>query len=296
MNEKLARNVGPAKIDIAYECIGDEDSPPVALIMGIGSQMVAWPDGFCRALAKRDLRVVRFDNRDVGLSTHISNAPEPDFQAALAGDTSTAAYTLADMAADTIGLLDWLNIERAHIVGASMGGFIAQMIAIDFPKRVASLTSMMSTTGAASVGQPAAEAMSIFALPEPRNRVEAAQRSVDAQRIVGSPGFELDEEAVRNRAAVAYDRSYDPKGVMRQALAAMASGDRTSRLKKVVAPTLIIHGADDKMCNVSGGYATAECIPNSKLVVIEGMGHNLPEALWERICSLIADHAHQSSA
>lgn len=289
MSLKKALNIGPSRIEIAYECFGDNTAPPVLLIMGLGGQMIGWNEGFCAELVNRGLWVIRFDNRDVGLSTHLSDAARPDFKAALAGDTSSAAYNLSDMAADTVGLLDALGLRSVHIVGASMGGFIAQTIAIEYPERVRSLTSMMATTGDLSVGQPAPEVIRLlFSGSSPTTRKEVIEKAVAASRLVGSPGFPRDEAEVRVRAALAYDRSYDQLGTMRQSIAVLASGDRTERLRSIRVPTLVLHGADDKMCDVSGGRATAGAILGAELEVIEGMGHNIPRALWPRIASLIS--------
>ena len=252
--------------------------------------MIGWSEGFCTELVNRRLRVIRFDNRDVGLSSHLSAAPIPDFKAALSGDTSSAAYNLSDMAADTIGLMDTLELGSAHIMGASMGGFIAQTIAIEYPERVRSLTSMMATTGDLSVGQPSPEVMRLlFSGSSPTTREEVMEKAVVAWRLVGSPGFPRDEDEVRERAGLAYDRSYDQLGTMRQSIAVLASGDRTERLRSIKVPTLVIHGADDRMCDVSGGRATASAIVGAELEVIEGMGHNLPRVLWPRIASLISN-------
>jgi pimeloyl-ACP methyl ester carboxylesterase len=289
MSLKKASNVGPSGIEIAYESFGDDNAMPVLLIMGAGAQMLGWHEDFCAALVARGLRPIRFDNRDVGLSTHFHNAPAPDFAAAFAGDTSSASYNLSDMAADTVGLLDVLGLKSAHLVGASLGGFIAQMVAIEYPDRVRSLTSMMATTGNAAVGKPSPEAMGLFARPEPTNREEVVEQMVETFQIIGSPGYPHDEDELRERMGMAYDRSYDRVGMMRQALATLASGDRTERLRSIKAPTLVIHGADDRMCDVSGGRATAEAIPGAELVVIDGMGHNLPRGLRPRLTSLIAD-------
>jgi len=288
MSLKRVKNVGPAKIEIAYECFGDENAPPVLLIMGLGGQMLGWNEGFCMELVNQGLRVIRFDNRDAGLSTHFNNAPLPDFKAALAGDTSSASYNLSDMAADTVGLLDVLGLSSSHIAGASMGGFIAQTIAIEYPERVRSLTSIMSNTGAPSVGQPDPEAMrSLFSGQSPTTREEVMEKAVTATRLVGSPAYPSDENEVRERAGLAYDRSYDQLGIIRQSVAVLTSGDRTTRLKSINVPTLVIHGSDDRMCNVSGGLATADAILNAQLEVIEGMGHNLPQELWHRVAVLI---------
>ena len=294
MGVKKALNIGPSQIELAYECFGDDAAPPVLLIMGLGGQMLGWNEGFCTELANRGLKVIRFDNRDVGLSTHLSNAPLPDFKAALAGDTSSASYNLSDMAADTIGLLDTLGIRSAHLVGASMGGFIAQTVAIEYPERLRSLTSMMATTGDPTVGQPDPEVLRLlFGGQSPKTREEVIEKAIIASRLVGSPGFPIDEEEIRERTGLAYDRSYDQLGTMRQSIAVLASGDRTERLKSIRVPTLVIHGADDRMCDISGGRATANAIPGAELEVIEGMGHNIPRALWPRIALLISNLVKQ---
>jgi pimeloyl-ACP methyl ester carboxylesterase len=296
MAVQKAVNVGPSKIEITYESFGDAAAPPVLLIMGLGSQMLGWHEGFCEELAGRGLRPIRFDNRDVGLSTHFPNAPMPDFAAAMRGDTSSASYNLSDMAADTVGLLHALGLASSHLVGASMGGFIAQTVACEYPERVRSLTSVMSNTGAPGVGQPSPDTAALFSGGSPKTREDVMDRAVLGVRIVGSPGYPADEDEVRERAGLAYDRAHDPVGLIRQSLATLASGDRTARLHSVAAPTLVIHGKADKMIDVSGGIATAEAIPGAELVLIEGMGHNLPRVLWPRLAALIADHVHGAEA
>jgi pimeloyl-ACP methyl ester carboxylesterase len=275
-------------VDVAHETFGDPADPPVVLVMGLATQMLGWPDEFCAGLADRGHHVIRFDNRDVGLSTHIDGAPPPDLAAALAGDTSSASYTLAEMAADTVGLLDALGIASAHLVGASMGGMIAQAVAIEHPDRVRSLTSIMSTTGDRAVGAASAEAVQVLLASAAVTREEAVERTVATLRVIGSPGYELDEAAVRDLAGRSYDRAHDPPGVLRQLLAIAASPDRTPRLAGIRAPTLVIHGADDPLIDVSGGRATAAAIPGAELVVIDGMGHDLPRALWSGVIDLIA--------
>ena len=248
MVDRKASNAGSAGIDIAYQRLGAPDAPLVLLVMGIAAQSINWPDAFCRALAGRGLQVVRFDNRDSGLSTHLTDAPPPDLPAALAGDLSSVSYTLSDMAADAVGLLDALGFAKAHVVGASMGGFIAQTIAIEHPTRVRSLTSMLSTTGNPSVGQPSPDVLrEVFGGPRATTRDEAIQRMLRASRAVGSPGYPADEEEVAALAGRAYDRSYDPIGAARQGIASIASGDRTERLRHLEVPTLVIHGLADRM-------------------------------------------------
>lgn len=291
-----ATGVGPARIEIAYERLGDPHAPPVLLIMGLGAQLVGWPDGFCDELVQRGLYLIRFDNRDVGESTHMTSAPPPNMAAALAGDRSSASYTLSDMAADTVGLLDALGLDSAHLVGASMGGFIAQTIAIEYPRRVRSLTSIMSSTGSFAVGQLHPEALQLFARPPAVTRDQAVQRTVDAFRVIGSPGFPPDVEAIRDRAGRAFDRAFDPLGMARQGIAVIASGDRTARLRSLDVPTLVIHGAADKMCDVSGGRATAAAIPGAELVLFDGMGHDLPRALWPQLATKIAEVVQRGEA
>ena len=277
------------EVTLAYETFGDRAVPPVLLIMGLATQMLGWPDEFCSALAGRGLFVVRFDNRDIGLSTHLHDAPPADVMAAFAGDTSSPSYTLSDMAADAAGLLEALGIESAHVVGISMGGMIAQTMAIEHSARVRSLTSIMSTTGDRSVGTATEAAMAVLLAAPATNRDEAMQRAVTTYRVIGSPGYPFDEERVRDVAARSYDRAYDPPGVGRQLLAILASGDRTPRLADVRTPTLVIHGADDPLVDVSGGRATAQAIPGAKLVVLEGMGHDLPRDLWPVLVDHITD-------
>lgn len=289
LNEKIAKHIGPAQIDIAYEQRGNPKHPTVLLVMGLASQMVHWPLGFLQSLVARELHVVRFDNRDSGHSTHMHDAPPPDLPAALGGDLSSASYTLSDMAADAVGLLDALEIEAAHVVGASMGGGIAQTIAIEHPTRVLSLTSMMFTTGDMSVGQVHPEtAKALFGGPPPRTREESIQASVRRYEVVGSPAYPVDPAAIAGLAALAYDRDHDELAIARQAVATVASGDRTERLRALDVPTLVVHGLADTLCDPSGGRATAAAIPGAELVLIEGMGHNLPPALWERIADHIA--------
>ncbi|MFI6478538.1 alpha/beta fold hydrolase [Nonomuraea sp. NPDC050663] len=288
MSEEKAVNVGPAKIEIAYERFGDPSAPPVVLIMGIGVQMLGWAEEFCTALAGEGLHVVRFDNRDVGLSTHLHDAPAPDLPAAMAGDMSSASYTLSDMAADTVGLLDALGLASAHLVGGSLGGAIAQTVAIEHPGRVRSLTSIMSTTGDLSVGQARPEALAALAGGGPATtRQEVIDQMLRVSRAVRSPGFAPDEAALAERTGRSFDRSYDPVGIARQAVASLASGDRTGRLRSVSVPTLVVHGADDVMCDVSGGHATAAAIPGAELVIIDGMGHDIPRDVRPRLISLI---------
>ena len=298
LEERIARDIGPARIDIAYEERGDRDEhPTVLLVMGLAAQLVHWPLGFLNALVARGLHVVRFDNRDAGRSTHLYDAPLVDLPAALAGDLSSASYTLSDMAADAVGLLSALDIAAAHVVGVSMGGEIAQTIAIEHPSRVRSLTSIMATTGNPSVGQPHPATMrALFGGPPVLTREEVIARAVHSQTIVGSPAFPVDVDAVAATAGLAYDRAHDEKAIARQAVAQVASGDRTERLRAVDVPTLVIHGLADTLRVPSGGRATAAAIPGAELVLVDGMGHNLPPGVWERFAELIAENVRRGEA
>lgn len=295
--EERAANVGPAGIEIAYQRFGDPAAPPMLMIMGVAAQMIHWPDALCHELAGYGLHLIRFDNRDAGRSTHLVDAPVPDLQAVLAGDLASVSYTLSDMAADAVGLLDVLGIDSAHIVGASMGGAIAQTLAIEHPARVRSLTSMMSTTGHRSVGQPDPEALQeVFSGPPARTRDEAIAQALRASRVLGSPGFASDESELALRAGLAFDRGHDPLGAARQGAAMLASGDRTEGLATLSVPTLVIHGLADRMCDPSGGRATAAAIPGAELWLIEGLGHSLPPALRSELARRIAAHVKRAEA
>jgi pimeloyl-ACP methyl ester carboxylesterase len=278
-------------IDIEHDTFGDPADPPMLLIMGLGGQLIVWDDELCRRLAGHGFRVIRFDNRDVGLSTKIKEGPVPDVMAVMQGDRSSLAYELEDMAADTTGLLDALGIERAHIVGVSMGGMIAQVLAIDHPDRVLSLASIMSTTGDPGVGAPTPEAIAVLMRPPPQGRDEAIEREVETTKAIGSPGFPFDEERTRRRAAASYDRSFDPSGVARQLAAVLSAGDRSERLSRVDVPTVVIHGTADPLVTSSGGEATAKAIPGAELIMVEGMGHELPPGSWPTVVEAVVGNA-----
>jgi pimeloyl-ACP methyl ester carboxylesterase len=291
--EKLASVNG---VEIAYEEFGDDDAPTILLIMGLGVQMLAWDEELCRMLAGRGYRVVRFDNRDVGRSTKVEGGPQPDVMAALAGDASSASYTLDDMADDSVALLDELGVDAAHLVGASQGGMIAQTIAIRHPGRVLSLTSIMSTTGDRAVGYPHPEALPALLTRPPADREGFVDFVVTAWRTIGSPGFEVDDEARRAMARASYERGIYPEGTARQLVAIIASGDRTEALRGLDVPTTVIHGTHDVLIDVSGGRATAAAIPGARLELVEGMGHDLPRAVWPRLVELITANAERAGA
>lgn len=291
MKEEKAVNVGPSKIEMVYQRFGDAALPPVLLI--IGAQMYAWPDGFITELVNRGLQVIRFDNRDSGLSTHFNNAPEPDFAAAIKGDFSSVSYTLSDMAADTVGLMDFLGFKSAHIVGVSLGGMIAQTMAIEYPARVRSLTSMMSTTGNPSVGQPDWQALAPLGAP-PADRQGYIEWQVRALKAIGSPKYPLDEARAAANAGLAWDRDHDQPASLRQKIAVLKSGDRTEKLRLLSLPALVMHGDSDKMLNVSGGKATSEAIPGAELVIFEGVGHGFPPPLLSEFATNISKLAQRA--
>jgi pimeloyl-ACP methyl ester carboxylesterase len=279
-------------IDLEYDVLGDPGDPPMLLVMGLGAQIIDWPQEFCAALAGRGYRVIRFDNRDAGLSGGTDGGP-PDFAAVLAGDFRTVPYRLADLAADTAGLLDRLGIDVAHVVGASMGGMIAQQLAVDFPDRVRSLCSIMSTTGDRSVGGSTPEALAMLTRPAAPSRDVAIANALAVSKIIGSPGFPADPDELVRRATAKVDRAYRPAGTARQYAAILASPDRTGRLREVTVPTVVIHGADDPLVDVSGGRATAAAIPGAELLVVPGMGHDLPRDAWPQIVDAIDRNARR---
>jgi pimeloyl-ACP methyl ester carboxylesterase len=277
-------------VNLCYEAFGDPDDPPIVLVMGLATQMIAWHEEFCEALAERGFYVVRFDNRDIGRSTHL-DFPPPTVKQMLTRRLGPEQYTLSDMAEDTAGLLRALDISPAHVVGASMGGMIGQMLAAEHPEAVRSLTSIMSTTGSRWHGQPALSVYRYLLRPPPRDREGYIQRSAEVFGLVGSTGFPRDEQYIRERAARSFDRGFDVRAGGRQLGAILASGDRTGKLRSIEAPTLVIHGTVDKMIRPSGGRATAKAIPGARLMMIEGMGHDLPRGVWPRIIDAVAEHA-----
>ncbi len=280
-------------IDLRYETTGNPDDPGLLLIMGLGAQLVDWPAGFVGELAARGFHVVRFDNRDAGLSTAFDDLPAPDLAAIFGGDPAGAPYLLSDMASDAAGLIKELGLEPVHVVGASMGGMIAQQLTLDHPDLVASLCSIMSMTGDRAVGRPTPEAAAALMRPPATTRDEIINGAVAASRVIGSPGYPTAEAELRRRATAKFERSYRPAGGQRQYAAIVASPDRTEALQSVAVPTVVIHGADDPLINVSGGRATAAAVPGAELLVIPGMGHDLPEALWPQIIDAIVANARR---
>jgi len=275
-------------IELCYQEMGDPDGEPLLLVMGLATQMIAWDEEFCGMLAERGFRVVRFDNRDIGRSTRIKAAGMPGKLDMFLGRRGTAPYLLRDMAADTFGLMDHLGIESAHVVGASMGGMIAQTTAIERPERVRSITSIMSTTGSRRVGHPSYRTFGLLLGKPPREREAAIERVVKTFKTIGSPGYPFEEERVRQIAGRSFDRGHSEAGIARQLHAITASGDRTPGLRQLDLPALVIHGKNDVLVNPSGGRATAKAIPNARLKMVEGMGHDLPRALWPTFVEEIA--------
>ncbi len=287
-------------IEIAYETFGAPGGRPLLLVNGLGAQMIGWHPELCTALVAEDFFVVRFDNRDVGRSTHLQDAPRPDLDAAMAGDFSSASYRLEDMAADAVGLLDALGVDQAHVVGVSLGGMIAQTMAIRHPDRVRSLTSIMSTPwfGIASPTAAVQVALSALSTSPPTTRAEAVERAVTLRKIIGSPGYPMDKPWIREVAGQSYDRCFDPTGIARQRLAVGASGDRTAALAHVTAPALVVHGDADPWIPLRAGQATAAALPNVELLVVPGMGHDLPRGIWPTLVAAIsrlADRAESSA-
>jgi pimeloyl-ACP methyl ester carboxylesterase len=295
MGQTSAMRAPSNGIELEYETFGERADPALLLVMGLGGQLISWEEAFCRRLADRGRFVIRYDNRDVGLSTHLDGVTVDmaGIMAAMAaGDRSKlppVSYLLRDLAADGIGLLDHLGIDRAHIVGMSMGGMIVQTMAIEHPDRVLTMTSIMSNTGDPTVGMPTPEAMATLLTPPPTEREAFLESSVANWKVIGSPRYH-DPDRIRERAAAAYDRAFYPEGVGRQLAAVIASGDRTASLRQLRIPTLVIHGRADTLVQLSGGEATAAAIPGANLLVCNDMGHDLPKPLWPLYVDAITSH------
>ena len=289
-------DVGP--VELVYETIGDPTGEPLLLVMGLGMQLIHWDRELCELFAERGFLVIRFDNRDAGLSTKI-DAPVPNVMRLMAGLPARVPYLLGDMAADAFGLLDHLDIERAHVVGTSMGGMIAQTMAIERPERVLSLGSMLSTTGDRRVGTPKLRVWSILMRRAPNDRTEYIRYFERVFKRIGSPAYPGDTERVRELAGATYDRCHDPAGTARQLAAILASGSRTAGLRQLDVPAVVIHGRRDPLVPVRAGTATAKAIPGAELITIPGMGHDMPRELWPRFVEAIArnaDRAEQRAA
>jgi pimeloyl-ACP methyl ester carboxylesterase len=287
-------------IDICYEIFGDANAEPLLLIMGLGAQMIHWDDEFCRQLAARGFRVIRFDNRDIGKSARMTGGKRLTafelLKLRLLKIPVAAPYRLIDMARDTVGLMDALGIRTAHLVGASMGGMIAQEVAISFPERVRSLTSIMSTTGNPRIPGPTREAAAVLMAPPPATKEEYFARFAQTWKILRNGSFPEDEALDPERARRTFERGLNPPGVGRQLRAILASGSRKARLGNVRTPTLVIHGTVDPLVHPEGGRDTAASIPGAKLLMIEGMGHALPIRMWPQIIDAIDKHAHGAAA
>jgi pimeloyl-ACP methyl ester carboxylesterase len=287
--------IAPANgIELCYQEMGDADGEPLLLVMGLATQMLAWDEGFCGLLADSGFRVIRFDNRDIGRSTKLTSAGVPRRVDMMVGRRAGAPYLLRDMAADAVGLIDHLGIDSALVVGASMGGMIVQTMAIEHPERVRSMVSIMSNTGSRWTGMPSRKAMAVLMGRPPRGREAAIERAVKTFQVIGSPGYPFEEERVRQIAGRSYDRGHSAAGVLRQLHAITASGDRTEALRGVRVPTTVIHGNRDVLVRPAGGRATARAVPNARLRMIDGMGHDLPRQLWPVFVEEIAAIAARS--
>ena len=299
MTQVRTGTASSGEVDIHYEDMGDPADPAVLLIMGLGAQMIFWRTEFCQKLIDRGLRVIRFDNRDVGLSgklpDHHSGAPLlPRMARSFLGLASPAAYTLEDMADDAAALLDHLGVDRAHVVGASMGGMIAQVFAARHRARTRALGVIFSSNNQSALPPPGPQQLlAVLSKPSGTGRDAIIDNAVRVTKIIGSPGFPRPDDAIRAEAVEVYDRSYYPAGVGRQFAAILGSGSLRRYNRQTAAPTVVIHGKADKLMRPSGGRAIARAIPGARLVLFDGMGHELPEPLWDDIVGeLQATFAH----
>jgi pimeloyl-ACP methyl ester carboxylesterase len=287
-------------LTLTYDTFGSEEAPPLLLIMGLGGQLIAWPADLCQQLALSGYWVIRFDNRDIGRSTKFDAAAMPNFPRLLLRFILRlplkVPYLLKDMAADTVGLLDALGIERAHVVGASMGGMIVQELLIHHRERLKTAVSIMSTTGDRKLPWPSREVMTLLRTPPAKERAAYIEQSVRSWHVLAGNHFPFHAERVREQAGQAYDRGLNPAGTARQMAAILASGSRQDALRSVTTPTLVIHGDADPLVPVAGGQATAKAIPNANLLIIPGMGHSLPIETWPQVVEAIAEHAVDAAA
>jgi len=294
-------SVSANDIQIEYQTFGEPASPPLLLIMGLAGQLIFWDEELCKQLGQKGHFVIRYDNRDVGLSSKLEEAGVPDvmrtIEALMRGGAIKPPYTIEDMADDAVGLLDALGIEKTHLCGISMGGMIAQTVAIRHPSRVLSLISIYSTTGNPELPRPKPEAMQVLLTPPPGDREANIEYTLKLFRTIAGTGFPFDEEWHRKMAAQAYDRAFYPQGVARQFLAVLGQRNRKSPLASISVPTLVIHGNDDPLMPVECGKDTAEAVPGAELKIIDGMGHDLPHGgAWPQIISAIVDHTHKVDA
>jgi pimeloyl-ACP methyl ester carboxylesterase len=282
-------------VELEYETVGDRAGRPLLLVQGLGAQLTSVEDGLCQELASRGFLVIRYDNRDAGLSTWFDHAPPVNLAAIWGGDHASLAYTLEDMADDAVAVLDAAGVASAHVAGISLGGMIAQLLATRHPRRVRSLASIMSTTGDRAVGQPTGEAATVLVRSMPSDREGYIEQVVANSRAIGSgSAYPFDEEAVRRGAARGYDRAYHPKGTGRQLAAVLAAGDRTGTLGAIGVPTLVVHGEEDQVIGVSGGRATAAAVPGARLVTVPGLGHELPPGFWPALADALVENADRA--
>jgi pimeloyl-ACP methyl ester carboxylesterase len=283
------------RVEIEYETVGDPRGRPLLLVQGLGAQLTSIEDGFCELLADRGFLVVRYDNRDAGLSTWFDGARPVNLAAVWGGDHSSLAYTLEDMADDALAVLDAAGVTAAHVAGISLGGMVAQLLATRYPSRVLSLASIMSTTGDRAVGQPTGEAASVLVSSMPSDREGFVEQAVvNARAISAGTAFPFDAEAVRRGAARGFDRAHHPKGVGRQFAAILAAGDRTRVLAQIRVPTVVVHGEEDQIIGVSGGEATAAAIPGARLLRVPGLGHELPPGFWPTLADALVQNADRA--
>ncbi|MCP4629462.1 MAG: alpha/beta hydrolase [bacterium] len=295
-------NVKANGMQVEYDTIGDPSAPPLLLIMGLGGQLIHWDEGFCRQLAGKGLFIIRYDHRDTGLSTKYKMAESADMgdllDAFMQGQSVQPPYALNDMADDAAELLEALHIKKAHVCGASMGGMIAQILAIRHPQRLLSLISIYSTTGNPDLPQPEPRAMEALMTPQPTDRRAYIEFNVKTHRVMAGSGYPFDEEFIRNISAESYDRAHYPQGVGRQMLAVMTQENRKAALLSVTVPTLVIHGTADPLVPAAHGRDTADAVPGAQLLLVEGMGHDLPRknGPWPQVIDAIAEHTKQAAS
>ncbi|HSE08598.1 MAG TPA: alpha/beta hydrolase [Nocardioidaceae bacterium] len=287
----------PTGVEICYQTFGESDSEPLLLVMGLGGPMTWWDPAFCQMLADRGFFVIRYDNRDTGRSSRVSGRINRRMiMASFAGLKPRTPYSMQDLADDAFALLDHLELDAAHVVGISMGGMIVQTMALSLPKRVLSMTSIMSTTGRRTVGWQDPSLLPLLVANRDRSRDHYIQTSAKLWHLIGSPGYPDTAEAIRDRAGETWDRGISRAGVMRQMGAVLTQPDRSRALRSLRVPTLVIHGTHDKMVHVSGGRATSQAIPGSELLLVPGMGHDVPHELHETFTDAIRKVADRASS